>query len=81
MATRIKDIIDAEEALDEALAEQRKFDDDPAAWAAFESVDEQGRKKLNFNRVQFDRQELMRSKVAAAEQRLVWVKRSFFEGR
>jgi hypothetical protein len=81
VATRIRDIIAAEEALDEALAEQERQIKDASQWAAFESVDPQGRKQLNMNRVHFDLQELAASKVEAAAQRLTWVKRSFFEGR
>ena len=81
MSTRIRDIIDAEEELDAALAEQKREIEDADRWSAHESVDPQGRRQLNMNRVHFDRAELMRSKVVAAEQRLAWVRRSFFEGR
>jgi hypothetical protein len=81
MQTRIADIIAAEQALDEALAEQKRQIEDASRWSAFESVDPQGRKQFNVTRVHLDMQELAASKVAAAAQRLTWVKRSFFEGQ
>ena len=77
---KIRDVIAAEEVLEAAEAEFRRLNDDPSQWAAFESMDKQGRRTLNVHATHFERREAALAHVQAAHQQLLATKRDFISG-
>ena len=65
MVVKIRDLIAAEEALEAAEGEFRKFNDDPSQWMAFESLDKRGRKHLNIHPGHFEHREALMKNVEA----------------
>ena len=78
--TKVRDLIAAEEALEQAEREYRSLNDNPAQWSAFESVSQEGRKVLNVLPGHLERRQTALDNIRAAEQNLLAVKRAFFAG-
>lgn len=78
--TKIRDLIAAEEAVEEAEREFRRLNDDPQEWSAFESVDRFGKRSLNILPGHFERREAAQHRITAAQQQLRATKRAYLEG-
>ncbi len=78
--TKVRDLIAAEEAIEEAEREYRRLSTDQTEWSAFESVDRFGKRSLNLMPAHFERLDAARARITAAEQQLRATKRAFFEG-
>ena len=76
---RLRDLIAAEERLDAAEAEYREYNNDPSKWAAFESVDKQGRRSLNVSEHDFERRDSLRGRVDYERRALLSLRRAFVE--
>ena len=80
MIVRLKDIMAAEERLDEAITERTEFARNQDRWFARESLDEHGHKGIHFSRGHFDMLERLDANVQAAENQLRALQRSFAGG-
>ena len=76
---RLKDLIDAEQRFEAAEAEFRRVNNDPSEWAAFESVDRQGRRSLNVSEHHFERLDTLRAQVEHERRAVLALRRRFIE--
>ncbi len=77
---KLRDLVSAEEAIEEAEREYRRLSTDQSEWSAFETVAPSGKRSLNILPAQFERLDAARARITAAEQQLRATKRSFFAG-
>jgi hypothetical protein len=74
---RVSDLLDAERRLDEALDARDGFARDPAQWSGWESVTDDGRRRLNLTAAHFERADQLQRRVEVAERELVAVRAAF----
>lgn len=73
---RLREVMDAEQRLDEAEKALRDFETNADQWGAHQSIDKLGRRTLHLNPSHFDRQEALRRERETAEGalRAVWAR-------
>lgn len=79
MTVKIRDVIAAEEALEAAEAEYRRFNTDIDNWSAYESMDKRGKRTLNVTEAHFQRRDSRLLEIEVARRNLLAVKRAFIE--
>ena len=62
---KIRDLIAAEEELEAAEAEFRRYNDDAQQWSAFESLDKHGKRHLNLMPGHFERRDALLQAIRA----------------
>jgi hypothetical protein len=80
MTVKIRDVIAAEEALEQAEREFRELNDNPSQWSAFESMDKRGKRTLNVTAAHFERRDAALNRINAARSQLLEAKRGFLAG-
>ena len=74
-----RDLIAAEERLEAAEAEYRKYNGDPEQWAAFESVDPQGRRSLNVSKFHFEKRDALLAQIEHERRAVLAMRKRFVE--
>jgi hypothetical protein len=73
-------LIAAEEALDAAESEYRKFNDDPRQWMAYESLDKRGMRHLNIQSGHFEHRDALLQNIEVRRTELRSLRAAFVEG-
>jgi hypothetical protein len=79
MPVKIRDLMAAEQRLDEAEAEVRKAQN-PDEWSAHESVDKLGKRTIHLAEGHFEKLDYLRKRVEVAENELRQLQRAFARG-
>lgn len=77
MIVRIKDLQQAEEALDESIEELRSYSRDPDRWSAHERLDDDDKRVMVLHKAHFERIEALQRRVEGAANNLRGLQATF----